>query len=249
MTNLATEQRLEWLRSELESTGAVRIGVAAKTLEVSEMTVRRDLQELESVGVARRVRGGAVATGPAHFAERHRQQARAKSTIADKLLPLVPETGAIGLDSSTTMLRLATAIPGARDLTVVTNSVETFTALKGKKGIQAVLTGGQLEPRTDSLVGPVAVHTAGSFLLRRFFMSVAAVDPTVGPSEAAIEEAHIKQAFARVSEEVVLGADTTKLDSRALAISVSWEQVAHLATELSPQDPHLTAYTPVAELL
>src|SRR5207249_3053684 len=93
--NLATEERLRWLRTRLEADGNVRIAAAAGELAVSEMTIRRDLQELDAMGLARRVRGGAVAVGPAPYAERQRRSARAKARMAAKLLPLVPARGAI----------------------------------------------------------------------------------------------------------------------------------------------------------
>src|SRR5580698_10587547 len=117
--NLDVEERLDWIRARLETTGRVQIKTAADELAVSEMTIRRDLQELEALGFARRVRGGAIAVGPVPFADRHRQRAHAKARIATKLLPLVPDTGAIGFDASSTLLRLATLMHGARDLTVV----------------------------------------------------------------------------------------------------------------------------------
>ncbi|MDX6266666.1 MAG: DeoR family transcriptional regulator, fructose operon transcriptional repressor, partial [Frankiales bacterium] len=62
--NLATEQRLDRMRDVLEKDGALRLADVAVDLGVSEMTVRRDLQQLESLGIARRVRGGAVALTP-----------------------------------------------------------------------------------------------------------------------------------------------------------------------------------------
>ena len=62
--NLAGEERLEWLRERLDNDGAVQLRDAAAELGVSEMTIRRDLQELEGLGVVRRVRGGASTRGP-----------------------------------------------------------------------------------------------------------------------------------------------------------------------------------------
>ena len=95
--NLATDQRLDHLREVLERDGSLRLAEVAVALGVSEMTVRRDLDQLESLGVARRVRGGAVALTPTAFADRHKAHARAKSRIAAKLVDLVPASGAIGV--------------------------------------------------------------------------------------------------------------------------------------------------------
>lgn len=246
--NLAAEQRLAWIRERLDDAGKLQIKDAADQLDVSEMTIRRDLLELEGLGVARRVRGGAVAVGPSPFADRHRQGARAKARLAAKVLPHVPETGAIALDASSTMLRLANAIEGARDLTVVTNGPETFEALQGKPGIRAILTGGELDARTGSLVGPVAVRAAATFLLSYAFVSAAAVDAPIGASEAALEDAEVKQVLAKVAGQVVLAVDRSKLDRRAIAVGLQWDEIDLMVTDLEPDAAVLAPYRAVTTI-
>jgi len=247
--NLAGEERLEWLREQLEQHGSVQLRGAATELGVSEMTVRRDLQELEGLGFVRRVRGGAVATGPTTIGERRRQHARAKARIATKLLPLVPATGAIALDASSTMLRLASVLEGAQDLTVVTNGLETFEALQGKPGVHAVLTGGAHDPRTGSLVGPMATRTASALYVHRFFLSAAAVTSEDGASEATLDEAQVKQVFADKADSVVLAVDGSKLDQRSLASGLPWDQLDILVTDLDPGSARLRGYGGLADLL
>lgn len=250
LDNFAAERRAAHIRAMLEVADRVRVADLAKQLQVSEMTIRRDLQELEAEGVVRRVRGGAVPVGPgpAPFAERARHQARAKGRIAAKLQPLVEQTGAIGIDASSTLLRLAAALQGARDLTVVTNSLETFGTLQGKRGLTPVLTGGQLDPRTDSLTGVIASRAAGDLLLKRLFVSAAGVDPEFGSTEACLEEADVKRAFGAVAEEIVLAVDSTKLGTRAVAQAFRWNQIAILVTDLDPADRRLDPYRQVAEI-
>ena len=247
-SNLATEDRLTWIRTELDSSGRVGIAVAAKQLGVSEMTIRRDLQELEAMGSARRVRGGAVAVGPVALVDRKRQRARAKAAISAKLVKMLPQSGAVALDASSTILRLASHAAPVRDLTVVTNSVETFHALQGKPGFLPTLTGGSLEPRTGSLVGPIACRSAAQFLTTRFFLSSAALSVEVGASEACIEEAEVKRVFAASAAEVVLAVDASKLGAPAVALGLEWDQIDVLVTELDPSDPRLTPYRSLADI-
>lgn len=246
--NLAGEARLSWLRATLRRSGDVRVAEAAAALGVSELTVRRDLQELEALGEVRRVRGGAVGTGPRSFPARRSAGARAKARIAAKLVDLVPETGNVAFDASSTVGRLAATLPPRRGLTVVTNGPDTFSTLQGRPGVDVVLTGGGLDPRTGSLVGPIACRGAGHLLLTALFASCAALDPVVGPSEPCLEEAEVKRALADVAGEVVLAADASKLGRRADATGLPWDRITVLVTDLDPGDARLDPYRSVVEL-
>ncbi len=235
-------ERLRLIQELINEQGSVRIDALANSFGVSEMTIRRDLDELETLGVARRVRGGAVAVGPEPFASRHRHNARAKGVIADKLTELVPDRGTIALDASSTVYRLAADLDGARDLVVVTNGLDTFHGLDGKSGISAVLTGGEREPRTDSLVGPIATRIATDFLFDVFVCSAAALDPTLGSSEASLAEAEVKRALATTSGRIVLAVDHTKLGTRGQARLFRLDAIDVLVTDLDPDDARMTPY-------
>lgn len=240
--NVQGVERLDLLRRRLEADGRLVVGDVAADLDVSDMTIRRDLEVLVDEGVARRVRGGAVAVGPQQFTARTRQHARAKARIAEKLLDLVGTGGAIGVDASSTVQRLATRLAGARDLTVVTNGPDTFRVLQDQSGITALLTGGELDARTGSLVGPLAARAAHDVLLRRLFVSAAALDPDVGSSESTLEEADVKLALARSAGEVVLAVDASKLGHRAPARAFPLDRVDVLVTELDPSDRRLDRF-------
>jgi DeoR family transcriptional regulator, fructose operon transcriptional repressor len=247
-SSVAAEGRLRWLARRLDEAGSVTISDAAGALEVSEMTIRRDLLELEERGTARRVRGGATAVGPQTFAERHGRASRAKSRIAAKLAQLVPATGTIGLDASSTVMRVVPALAQARDLTVVTNGPDTFAALQTVAPAEALLTGGRLDPRTGSLVGALACRTAEQFAVDVLFASAAAVDPEVGALEVTVEEGEVKRSLARRAARVVLAADASKLDSQAAAVGLEWEHIDVLVTDLAPDDRRVKSYRRVVEV-
>lgn len=244
---LAADQRLGWLNDRLMSVGSVTIAEAAAALGVSEMTIRRDLVELEGRGTARRVRGGARSIGPRSFAERHRTAARAKSQIASKLGELLPSRGTVAFDASSTVMRLSRSLGNAQDLTILTNGPDTFGALQDLPGVTPLLTGGRLEPRTGSLVGPLAYRSVTNVSVQVFFTSAAAVSPR-GALEATLEEAEVKRGLAAGAERVVLGVDSSKLDSRSVALGLEWDQVDLLVTELDPADARLAPYRDLVEL-
>lgn len=243
------QERIDEMRDLISKTGAVRIDKLALDFGVSEMTIRRDLDELETLGFARRVRGGAIALGPEPWEQRHQHNARAKARIAEKLVPLVPMSGTLAFDASTTLYRLAASIEVARDLTVVTNGWDTFHSMKGTPGVAAVLTGGTEEPRTGSLVGPMAVRTAQSFNYDTFLGSAAAIEAESGSSEAAQAEAEVKRAFSETSCRVVIALDHSKLGTRAPARVFDFERIDLLVTDLAPTNRLLDPYRAKVEII
>jgi DeoR family fructose operon transcriptional repressor len=242
-------ERLEAIRSRVDTDGRVRTADLAVELAVSEMTIRRDLDALAEQGAIRRIRGGALAAGPQPFADRYERHSGAKDRIADKCRELVGEGGAIGLDASSTMQRLAARLHDARDLTVVTNGPDSFATLNEHAGVTALLTGGQLDRRTGSLVGPLAVRSAQDVLLRRLFTSASALDPEIGASEVSLEEAEAKGALLSVAGQVIVAVDSSKLGQRAAARCVPVDRIDVLVTELDPGDERLAPFREHGEVL
>ena len=239
MTEAALDQgemsaRLAALRDHLITTGSIRITETAARLGVSPMTIRRDLVQLEAAGLARRVRGGAVAVVGPTFAERYKVHARAKAQIAAKLAKMLPARAAIALDSSSTILHLVRYLDN-RPLTVLTNGLETYRELSRRSLDRIILTGGELHPETGSLVGPIAERVSQGLAVRRLFISAAGVDSSLGATEGYLEEAQIKHALAENAAEVILAVDVSKLDAPELAQSVAWDEISVLVTELPPK--------------
>jgi DeoR family fructose operon transcriptional repressor len=180
---------------------------------------------------------------------RFAKQSRAKDKIAEKIIGLIGEGGAIGLDASTTLQRVAARMHEAGELTVVTNGPDCFNVLQQQPGVTTILLGGQLDRRTGSLIGPLAVRSAQDVFLRRFFVSAAGIDPLLGTSETTLEEAEVKDALAKVAEQVVVAVDSSKLDRRAPGRCLNFEQIDLLVTELNPTDPRLEAYRKVCQVM
>jgi DeoR family fructose operon transcriptional repressor len=244
-----SEARRSALLEALKRDHVIRLGDAATELGVSQMTIRRDLKELEEEGLLRRVRGGAMSViGPQPFAERRAVGLRAKETIAEKALGLVPRYGAIALDASTTAGTLAMKIGPSSGLIVASNSYPTYLALRNTAGVTPILVGGETEEITESFVGPIAVRAAESLRYTRFFASASALDSQFGTSEVSLQEAEVKRAFHRVAKELVLCVDSSKLDQHGVAAGFALDEVAVLVTELDPRDGRLEAFRDLVEL-
>lgn len=247
--NLDAQRRRDELVEHANAPRGVMIDAAAELFGVSPMTIRRDLLELEAEGRVRRVRGGATAAPRARpFDARRAIRATAKRTIAEKALQLVPSTGTIALDASTTVSMLASTI-GPRDgLAAYTNSFESFQLLQPFDGVSAVISGGTAEPTTGSLVGPLARRSIRSVYFDIFFSSADALDSEDGTSEVSPEEAELKQAMATNASTTVVLIDSSKLQRRSVARALEVREISMLITELDPQDERLVAYREIADI-
>jgi DeoR/GlpR family transcriptional regulator of sugar metabolism len=249
MTPLLNVERRAYLLAQLDRDGAIRLDPIANELGVSVMTVRRDLLDLEAEGLVRRVRGGAVpAMLPQPFSERMARRGAIKTAIARKAEDLIPSSGAVAFDASSTAAALIDLIDGGDGLVVATNSLENAAAARRRPGVRAILIGGDLDERTGSFVGPIAARAAEGLAYRRFFMSASAIDPDFGTSEVSLAEAQVKIDIARVAGEVVLLADSSKLGERAVGRGIDWRDIDVLVTELDPEDVRLAAYRELVEL-
>ncbi len=247
--NLDAQRRRDELIELANGPQGVLIDAAAEMFAVSSMTIRRDLAELEAEGRVRRVRGGAVAAPRARpFDARRAMRAGAKRVIAEKALALIPDTGNIALDASTTISILASRIGPRLSLTAHTNSIESFQLMQPLEGVTAVLSGGSAEPTTGSLVGPVARRSATSLYFDAFFSSADALDETDGTSEVSVEEAELKQVMSGNAARTIVCVDASKLGRRSVARALEHDAIDVLITDLDPADPRLDAYRDGREL-
>jgi DeoR family transcriptional regulator, fructose operon transcriptional repressor len=240
--SLAAEERRRVLLDLLRESGRVDISGAAGQLGVHHMTIRRDLKGLEREGSARLVRGGAIFVGTEEFEIRQSRALSAKRRIAEKLGPLVLEHDSVAIDASTTLFQLVEDLPAVDHLVVVTYGIPAFQTLQSRADVRAFLSGGEVDRRTGSLVGPVAQRMLESFSLSCCFLSATALDPELGTMEPTVEEVEMKQAMVRASQYVVLAADSTKLSQRSAVRSLSLDQIQTVVTELDPADSRLDPY-------
>jgi DeoR/GlpR family transcriptional regulator of sugar metabolism len=153
------------------------------------------------------------------------------------------------MDASSTICVLAGTMPEAENLSVVTDGIETFLTLTRNSRVHAYLTGGQKDPNAGSLIGPVASSTLEQFSFARAFLSGAALDPSFGTSEFSAEECEIKRLMAKLSDHVVMAADSQKLGTGAAARCLPWEGIDLMVTELDVSDPRLDPYREHVDLL
>jgi DeoR/GlpR family transcriptional regulator of sugar metabolism len=210
------QQRQERILSELRRSGAVRVADLTELLGVSDMTIRRDLEQLSGEGVARKVHGGAVLAGQVAFepgfAAKSELAQSAKRAIAEHAASLIRRGAAIALSAGTTTWAMAHYIASIAGLTVVTNSTtvaDAITALDVGNQITVILTGGVRTP-SAALVGPVADRTIASMHVDQLFLGVHGMDPRSGFTTPNLAEATTNRVLVDSAREVVVLADSSK---------------------------------------
>lgn len=257
---LAT-QRQDLILTDVRAHGAVRVTDLVAALDVSDMTVRRDIAELARRGLVRRVHGGAVdARRTAHepdFAVKRTLAAAQKRAIARSALAWITPGSSIALSAGSTahlLAELVAADPALRPLTVVTNSLPVADTLHaasrrtGGRDLDVVLTGGVRTP-SDALVGPVADGALGQLHVDRAFLGVYGLGPD-GLTTPNLLEAQTDRALIACARDVVVLADHSKWGVVGLARIAPLAAVDVLITDVGlPDDARRAAEGAVGRLV
>lgn len=219
------EERRSKIQQRLAQHLTVTIAGLAEELGASEMTIRRDLDELEERGICQRIHGGAVSLrvqeyrGPTYpsYGQREQQQAREKAAIARAAAALVRPAEVIAIDSGTTAAYLAQALRNTQPLTVLTNSLRVLDQLHDVTSIALICPGGALSLEDRNLasgdlsfVGPLTVAALRNFRPNKAFVSASGLTVADGITNAALFQAEIKRTLIEIAEEAILITDHTK---------------------------------------
>lgn len=232
--------------ASFERHGFVSITHLAEELNVSGMTIRRDLDALGKRGLLERTHGGAVATGPLAggatvtgfdavepaFEQRMRLKALEKSAIAEKAAALVGTGESLGLDVGTSILALAQVLAPRRDLRVFTNNLRVGMLLAEGNSTVYVL-GGQVRVPEFSVIGPQAIAAVESHYLDKVFIGVSGIDAH-GLYDYSPEDTEVKRALMASAGEVIVLSDSSKFNRRALSRIAPLAGIGTLITDAAP---------------
>jgi DeoR family transcriptional regulator, fructose operon transcriptional repressor len=196
----------------------VTITELARQFGVSEMTIRRDLHELEKTGLIESVHGGAKSASISPFelsyAQRELMEMDAKRAIGHAAAALVEQGDVIALDGSTTTLQVARNLVDRGGLTVYTNGIKVATELAHRPGIRIILTGGELY-HSVSLVGLFARAIFEKIRVDKLFLSVTGITEDLGLSGPSDVDADVKASMIAAANQVILVADHTKFGRKS----------------------------------
>jgi DeoR/GlpR family transcriptional regulator of sugar metabolism len=238
---MPAERRRERILSFLNAQERTSVYELSRALDVSEVTVRKDLDQLEMQGLLTRVRGGAVVSGRGrlerYFAAREQEHIEEKRRIAQAAAALVRSGQQVFLDASTTALQVARLIKEREDLVVVTNGLYTALELTFSTGITTIVVGGTMRYRSSSLVGSFNNDSLRRLRFDTGFFGARGVTPRDGLMESDVEEALLKQKVVSASETVVGVVDSSKFGVTAFTAFALPQEVHRIITdEAAPRE-------------
>jgi DeoR/GlpR family transcriptional regulator of sugar metabolism len=240
------KKRRTRIQDRVIAAGEVQFAALAAEFDVSEMTIRRDIEALSDAGVVRRVSGGAIALAGTAFEPsyglRAGMAADSKMHIAQRVADLLAPGETVALDGGSTVAAVAKALRGrGLNLTVITPSLLVASTLAEEEDTTIVLTGGHLRPGEMSLIGSDAEAAFERYNCDSFVIGVAGVDAARGLTEYHPQEASVKRAAVAASGRLIVGADAAKLGRVHLVNIAPLERVTTLVTDGSPDDPTVRA--------
>jgi DeoR family transcriptional regulator of aga operon len=214
--NLLKAERHRQMLSLINDQGRATVQELSAFFAVSEATVRRDLEELDTQGRIHRTHGGAVnnerAPKEPPMMQRMDENKVVKTRIGKRAVEMIENGETIFLGSGTTVLEIAHHLPEDIKLTIITNSLPVVNVLASHPGIELIVIGGMLRQSELSMVGHVAEQAVREFRADKVFMGMYAVDPDCGFTNDFPPEILTDRAILAISPRVIVLADHSKFE-------------------------------------
>lgn len=236
---LAIDRRNEILQI-VEVQQSIKVPELSKRFNVTEETIRRDLEKLEKDGHVKRTYGGAVLNNSTNadlsVNIREVTNVEGKEKISLKVADFIEDGDTLMLDSSTTALYVAKAIRNKQNITVITNSLKIHNELANSKNCEVISTGGVLKSSSLSFVGHWAEAALQNYYVNKAVMSCKGIDIEKGITEPNEMEAQIKNKMIHSAGKVLLAVDSTKFQKKSFVRFTSFDEVDILITEKNLPD-------------
>ena len=237
---MAAKDRLELIKQLVLNEKKVVVANLSAQFEVTEETIRRDLEKLENEGFLTRTYGGAVLNLESglegiHFYKRTVTNHEAKQAIAIKAVELLKDKATVAADSSSTVMEVLKLIKGNNKLTLLTNSAEALRELS-QSDMTVVSTGGILNKSALSLQGVITKSIIKNYIFDVVLLSCKGLDSERGALDSNEAEAELKCEMLKQANEVVLLVDHSKFDKTAFLKLADFEQIDYIVTDKKPSD-------------
>jgi DeoR family transcriptional regulator, aga operon transcriptional repressor len=244
MSTVSRYERWTTLIELVAAGGHLSVTEAARSLGVSEATIRRDLDQLADQRMLTRTRGGAVGSSQMAYdlplLYKTARNAPEKQVIGEAAAALIAPYSTVALNGGTTTLEVARALLNRPDLgdaglTVVTNALSIASELAVRPQVKLVVTGGVARPESGELIGPLATYLLEDLTFDWAILGVDGLDPVAGATAHHEGEAAVNRLMTERAQRVAIVADSSKLGHRAFARVCGIDKIAVLVTDATTE--------------
>ncbi|USX23676.1 DeoR/GlpR family DNA-binding transcription regulator [Oxalobacteraceae bacterium OTU3REALA1] len=234
--NLLVEERRRHIRELVAERGRITVAELVTMFDISQVTVRSDLNALAEIGAVVRTRGGALAQRADEdlpIGVKQTLRRAEKMRIAEAAVQLIGEGQTIVLDSGTTTAEIAKQIRGLKlqSINVITNALNIAVLLAGAPHVTLIMLGGVLRPSSYSLGGPQAEAALQGLHADILFLGFDGLDPEIGVMTPHLLEARLNSRMLEIARSVVAVGDSSKIGRRSLSVIAKIEQVDRIITD------------------
>ncbi|MFU8859814.1 MAG: transcriptional repressor AgaR [Cyclonatronaceae bacterium] len=219
----------------LKEDGQVSVAELSALLDVSEVTIRKDLQYLEKRNLLIRTHGGAMQNDylvhDQHFEEKSKHFHEEKRRIGEAAANLVKDGDTLILDAGTTIMQIARHLHGKRKLTILTSAVNVAMELNRIPDVQLIILGGVIRQTSAAVVGPYAESMVSEHFCSKLFLAGDGFDPEFGLTTTNALEAHLNRVMIRSAQETIVVMDSSKFGKRGLSRICGIDSITSIITD------------------
>jgi DeoR family transcriptional regulator, carbon catabolite repression regulator len=233
------EERLNHILTTVRKKGKVDYPSLSAVLNVSEDTIRRDVDALHDNGLLLKVRGGAIAPSknPLSFQDRSRFLAEEKNIIAVKAQPLIKDGQTIFMDGGSTICAVAFHLPANSSFRLITNNMALVPIISSFKHVELILLGGNYDRETATTTGVQPCSEASRYIADLYLMGTCAIQKDFGISAVFQTDAEVKRSMLKNAVKTYALGNNAVLNSVANFKVCELNEISGLITEL-PTDDH-----------
>ena len=235
MAAYSTAERHVHTMQILRKQGHTSVSRLSKELEVSEVTIRKDLRALEARKLLVRTHGGAVLIDhymyDLPFDEKSQQHAEEKRRIGQAAAERIEDGDTLILSAGSTTVQVARHLHGKKNLTVTTNSLHVAVDLLSNLEVDLLMLGGIVHPTTAAIVGPFAEKMLQEHSFRKLFLGGDGFDVDYGLTTTNALEAHVNRTMIQSAQETIAVMDASKFGRRGLSLICGLADVDTVITD------------------
>lgn len=229
------EERRDQILATIQKKNRVSVVELSKEFNLGEVTIRRDLSELEGRGLIRRTHGGAILADNGleepPLKEREQRNRNQKERIAQFIAQIIRNGESIMIDGGSTTLQIAKHLRSKTDLLIVTNSMSLADEFMNSNDSKVIVTGGELRRSTGTMVGPIAERTMRLFRADRVILGMSSMLPDEGFFTVNPSEAELKRTMMSCGKEIIIVMDSSKINKVTFSFVSDFSQVDKFITD------------------